>query len=614
MLEPQSRLALLESLAPPPGYVLDRAIGTTFTLDLLALLTVPLGFSLLDAGSDDSGRPAPGPLEMLESARRHARRMTIFCDAGHIGVPAPDQPLYSLLEDVVVPVRAPRRGGLFHPKLWAIRYVAPDEPGVACVRILCATRNLTFDRSWDTLLALEGPVGDADRPDSAPLAEFISSLPGLAVGALPEGVSDAAQRMADDAFRTTFAAPPQFEELRFHPLGIGPSGADPLGGRLEPMLVISPFVGEAWLESVLERSDPPPTLVSRAEELERIQPAVLDRFAQVLVLNDLATDEPVEDVVAAEPTGGLHAKLYLADRGWNAALWTGSANATEAAFAHNVEFLVELRGKKSMCGIGTVLREGASSEAPRLRDILEPYKMHTTVADRDEESERVRALLDLVRGILVAADLRVHVEPAELGFRLDVLATGEVPTVPPGVAVRLRPISLGAGHGQVLGGDPSPLRLARFAPLGLSQITGFIAAELLADGDRNNAESLVLNLPVTGAPADRQAAIIGEILRDRHDVLRFLLMLLAADERNPSQRLDELGRILRAGWGDASAGPEETPLLEPLLQVLARDPERIDEVARLVDDLRALDDGAERLPPGFDLAWESIARVREELR
>jgi HKD family nuclease len=47
----------------------------------------------------------------------------------------------------------------------------------------------------------------------------------------------------------------------------------------------------------------------------------------------------------------LHAKLYVADAGSEGRIWTGSANATDAAFSKNVEFLVELRGKKKYCSI-----------------------------------------------------------------------------------------------------------------------------------------------------------------------------------------------------------------------------------------------------------------------
>jgi hypothetical protein len=56
---------------------------------------------------------------------------------------------------MVVEVQAPK-GGVFHPKLWLLRYTAENQP--AFYRLLNLSRNLTFDRSWDIILCLEGEV------------------------------------------------------------------------------------------------------------------------------------------------------------------------------------------------------------------------------------------------------------------------------------------------------------------------------------------------------------------------------------------------------------------------------------------------------------------------
>ncbi len=55
------------------------------------------------------------------------------------------------------------------------------------------------------------------------------------------------------------------------------------------------------------------------------------------------------------PLSGLHAKLFVSEYHHRARLWTGSANATNAAFGGNVEFLVELQGARSACGVDAVL-------------------------------------------------------------------------------------------------------------------------------------------------------------------------------------------------------------------------------------------------------------------
>ena len=70
MLNPAQRSHLLELLRPPPGYRLDVAIGTTFSLDLLSALIVPLSFAFFDWEHAD-GRPVADPLALLEALRQY---------------------------------------------------------------------------------------------------------------------------------------------------------------------------------------------------------------------------------------------------------------------------------------------------------------------------------------------------------------------------------------------------------------------------------------------------------------------------------------------------------------------------------------------------------------
>ena len=148
MLEPESRRLLLDALRPPVGYELDRAVGTTFTLDLISLLAAPLGFAMFDRESAD-GRLVCDPMALLQSVRRYADRIDIFCQAGKIAVPPQHRALLTYLESSVHEVR-PRRhpDAIFHPKVWAIRYRRTGEPpqaeGHVIYRILCLSRNLTF--------------------------------------------------------------------------------------------------------------------------------------------------------------------------------------------------------------------------------------------------------------------------------------------------------------------------------------------------------------------------------------------------------------------------------------------------------------------------------------
>ena len=158
MLDPEGRHLLLDALRPPPGFELDMAVGTTYTLDVYALLSAPVAFAMFDREADD-GTPRADPIATLQALRRCASRITLFCQAGDIAVPRDYRALLVYLEQSIVPVVPPIPDAIFHPKVWFIRYRVPSTSATA-YRLLCMSRNLTFDRSWDTILRLEGELSD----------------------------------------------------------------------------------------------------------------------------------------------------------------------------------------------------------------------------------------------------------------------------------------------------------------------------------------------------------------------------------------------------------------------------------------------------------------------
>ncbi|MYE20745.1 MAG: hypothetical protein F4Y06_12595, partial [Rhodospirillales bacterium] len=111
MLAPDSRTVALELLRPPAGYSLDFAILTTYTLDLEAMLALPLGVvSRSEQGVEEL---LADPLLLLEALRQAGERFQVFVDRAGIAVPRVQRELYAMLEPSVHPVRAPA-GGTFH--------------------------------------------------------------------------------------------------------------------------------------------------------------------------------------------------------------------------------------------------------------------------------------------------------------------------------------------------------------------------------------------------------------------------------------------------------------------------------------------------------------------
>ena len=67
MLRPDDHTLLTTALRPPVGYALERAVGTTFTLDLVALMLTQLTFATHDTGTDVD---KIAPIALLDAVTR----------------------------------------------------------------------------------------------------------------------------------------------------------------------------------------------------------------------------------------------------------------------------------------------------------------------------------------------------------------------------------------------------------------------------------------------------------------------------------------------------------------------------------------------------------------
>ena len=364
MLAPDSRTLLLDALRPPSGCRLDRAVATTFTLDLAAALMAPLAFAgfRIDEQQD--------PIELMEALRRESGRIDVFCQAGSISAGRWPSDLLALLEDVIHEVRRPRPGHVFHPKVWVLRFL--DGSLEPFFRLLVLSRNLTSDRSWDTILWLDGRLGGRPVAGNAPLAQFVAALPGLGVDRLPSDRLEAILGLAEDLRRATWDLPDGVREARFHPIGL--SGGPRFDAEAQfsgyRKLVISPYVREGALRRILRpRAGERAVLVSRGEELRALSPGSLDGL-EVYELDPTAT--LADDDMAGERDRTflthLHAKVFAVERARLAHLFVGSSNGTEAGLGGNIEFLCELVGRVATLGVEALIGD----DAP-LRAMLAPH-------------------------------------------------------------------------------------------------------------------------------------------------------------------------------------------------------------------------------------------------
>jgi hypothetical protein len=611
MLQTDDRVLLREAIRPPDGYELDEGIVTTYSLDLLSLLTIPLYFTLFEVeGEDASG--APDHLALLQALRRHAARLSVYCQAGEIAVPARQQQLYGYLESSVVEVKSPRPNGVFHPKVWALRYTSPDAEVI--YRLACFSRNLTGDRSWDTAIVLEGPLHE-DRKvafgPNRPLGDFIGMLPSLAVRGVSAEASARVTRFADELRKVAFVPPEGFDEYEFWPIGHDAKRSKVFSSieRATKALVVSPFVSTSQLAALADLA-PDVRLVARADELDRINTEILGAFSAVSVLADAVEAEQATDA-GSETSGalsGLHAKVYVVDHGWQSSILTGSANATRAAMECNVEFLLRLVGKRSVCGVDAVLTGGKGQNA--LGALLQPYSRVDAAVGEDSLAQQLEDEAGRAARVLATHMLTLRASEQEPGiYRLDVQRGAGDPV---GSDLRLRCWPITLSEDQAAPFSPTGAIASTFADLSSEALTTFLAVSVTAARrGTSHTKRFVLNLPLEGGPTDRRERILRTVLRDRQRVLRFLLLLLGDLDALVSGELPLPGeggsQSIRRGSGSPMA------LLEPLIRALHRDPIRLDQIARLVEELRVTE-GEELLPEDFAPIWKTIWSAREAAR
>jgi len=636
MLEPQDRVLLLDLLKPPIDHSLDFAVGTTFSLDLTALLAVPLSLMLLDQ-MDRFGRIVASRVAAVEAIRRAGSRFAIFCQEGEIVVPPPNRKLLSLLEPNIVSVTPPS-GGNFHPKVWLLRFVARDLSVV--YRLVCATRNLTFDRCWDTALVLEGPLIDRKNALGAnrPLSDFVAALSGFATARVKPDVATRLNQIAEESRRIAFEPPEGFDEIRFWPLGVSPRQVWPFEGRIDRMVVVSPFVSDDCLKR-LRSTAADLVLVSRQETIELIDPEVLVELSQVKVFSDEqtdieagistepddvdspATDSRVEEleVSAATPSlTGLHAKLYVADSGGLGRVWTGSANATDAAFRHNVEFLVELTGKKRLCGCDALLEAGGGEtrfasflqDVPPTRSDREPNESHAL-------DQRLREAVSAV----CKAGFRMEISTSESGAWSASIFVDHPELVTPltEVYVRLTLASLNAdAHGRSIDFRvPAGTPVAVFDHIDFDALTAFLTICIdVRVGTHWKPKSFTLLVPAAGMPSDRLEKMLLRAIGSRTDFESYLRMMLSV-LRQEALSLEHLSALSTEMTTNSDVSQRrtdtESPLFEMLVRALARDPDRIDDLAHTIGQLRQAPGADSAIPPGFIAIWEAILEARKSL-
>jgi hypothetical protein len=382
-LDPRSdRIAFTDAVRPPPGYVLDVGVGTTFSLDFEAFTAIVLAFVGADLGD-----AKPDAASVLTAVARLKDRLQVFVNAGGYDAPKLPNRLFALYDRITRDVDF--EGSAFHPKVWVLKFAPQAKPELRkarpIYRVLCASRNVTDSRCWELVARFDGTAGKGSEL-GRDVAQFCKRL------ARRSSAQSATWRLLSELPKVDFEHGRETEQgLRFHWQWPG----DTKLGKVLPAsasraLLVSPFVRGDFLGQLVDRVNDL-TLVSTQAELDALSDAMHERLRNVTTY--VVTGEGTDDV----PGLDLHAKLLAWEGGNTRETLLGSANATGAAWGMgrtNCEAMVALRPGLR---IDELLRAFVEPKDGELAPWIEEYRRQTPEVDAQEEAKR--RLEGIQRGI-----------------------------------------------------------------------------------------------------------------------------------------------------------------------------------------------------------------------
>ena len=407
MLNPNNdRLDYGQILAPPAGYNLDFAVGTTYSLNLDALVGASLALGLSE---ETDSELMNNPVCLLEALRSTGDKVALFCEGGQIHMPNRVTPLYILLEKMVFSVKTPKRKGIaaypsFHPKFWLIRYRNND--GDLRYRVIVLSRNLTFDRNWDIAYYMDGHVTEDTTDKNEPVCDFLrylaAQLPDTESGKdKAKKIRALIRKLPNVIFEPAEKA---FYDYEFIPNGVRRASGgvyqfdetDLFKDTFHEILIISPFLSGDIIRNFNERNngslikDARYMLITREMSLGRLKPKDVSNFVIYTMKDQVIDGETAISEEAQEiHKQDIHAKIYMVRKYASTDLYLGSLNASHSGVHTSIEFMIRLRSKNRYLNVDKMTADLFGSEKDGSDNPFQEVTLQNAIIDEEDEKEKV---------------------------------------------------------------------------------------------------------------------------------------------------------------------------------------------------------------------------------
>ena len=607
-----------KSLMPEDGWETSWAIGTTYSLDLEVLMSVPLSLfhsKYLSETTNENNLRA----DMLDSLDKVRDRMFVFVHENNITSRCGYSMLMGFLDQNIwnITLDSPHKN--FHPKVWLIRYAKKNDRGESAsganfrYRLVTMSRNITAATDFDIAIALDGHTMDNEISDNSSLTIMMTELMERT------GRRDIIRQFTKELRHIRFMSPSPFDQRRkpavFRPHVFGQLKSPLLQDKdYDELLVISPFIDDSTLNMLSSRCKlTRPVLISREYEMDKCAPETLEKWDCYMwnsMLEEAYNYEEDEtgDNPAISHGISLHAKIFIAkyrfDGDWYSYnnWFIGSTNCTQAGLRSNYEAQIQLRSLEQGTSANEVLNSLLDPDAP----LVTPYRIKEqsgTDSDVEEKRQIQRELIyDLSHLNFNVTIVKGETGKYSMDIHVDDVAWYDFWQKYPNVDISLRLFS----------SDMDIWRLKKenrhkFGAQMCQQLSSFLRVRISFGSDEE--KNFLIQLPVQ-IPPERHGRIMSEILDSEEKLMRYLMFCL--DDRMDQGQLN-IGKQLKTmhsgdydnpAWKDCSL-----PIYEKLLLATSRNRPALINIRDNVERLRKAKDknGKSLLSRKFIDMWKLFA-------
>ncbi len=598
---------IYNEIVATPGYELEFAVGTTYSLDAEAYMTIALSFARLGDVTDTDFQ---SPLRLLEGIRQANNRVAIFCNRGGLQPPTRNNPLYAMLDKSVFEVADDRKGHElynFHPKIWVIKERAVDNHERRQIKVIIMSRNLTKDTSLDIAATMSAPLGVSTSPETRrkhrPLTEFLLTL---ADKANPGKRKKIRRMVADMDSMGEFVIESPYEDYEFLPIHFGESlnpqidiKSDLAGHK---MMIVSPFIDKQltdnrgndnpikWLNDYKPSAQK--VLVTRLDSLtQEIMEFYSSDNREVWVMSQIAEQNDILPM-------NLHAKMYFSwapkSKPDGIYYWLGSANATSNGFGRNSEFLLRLT-----MPIGRGRFEDFKAEfCDEKKQLCERI---TSLPTSDAEQEDHTLEVAVRKNLISHSNLTAEVIERDGAYAV-VIRARKVPDIP--ARITFAPIQEPWNEAEML----PVTKECCIAVSSRALLSEFYILTVTLYDSTSKPVKMSLKIPTKGIPEDRDDEIFRNLIDTRDKLMNYMELMI-------TDRPQELTALMMScddnggNLTNSATTTRSTVVYESLLRIAATNPDRLEDIQELVDRL-----DADVVPDSFRRMAEMFKRSIKKLR